>query len=39
MSAAPYRTATNTLLSYDDSYKFPVVVTICNETTHSILRE
>ena len=25
MTAAPYRTATNTLLIYDDSYKFPVV--------------
>ena len=39
MSAAPYRTAANTMLSYDDSCKLPVVVTMCIETTHSRIRE
>ena len=38
MSAARYRTATNTLLSYDYSFKYPVMVTICIETTNSRLR-
>ena len=39
LSAAPCRTATNTLLSYDDLCAFPVVVTICIDTTYCSLRE